>query len=89
MNNMKYLNAVLTVIAVLLALNLWVGVSPTPSDRISLESQAMAQGRVDAGQQRAEMIKELKGLKSTVEAMSSKLTDGSIKVKVESMPEHD
>lgn len=89
MNNMKYFNAVLTVIAVLLALNLWVGVSPTPSDRISLESQAMAQGRVDAGQQRAEMIKELKGLKSTVEAMSSKLTDGSIKVKVESMPEHD
>ena len=89
MNNMKYLNAVLTVIAVLLALHLWVGVSPTPSDRISLESQAMAQGRVDAGQQRAEMIKELKGLKSTVEAMSSKLTDGSIKVKVESMPEHD
>lgn len=89
MNNMKYLNTVLTVLAVLLALNLWVGVNSGPSEGIGLEGQAIAQGRVDAGQQRAEMIKELKGLKSTVEAMSSKLTDGSIKVKVESMPEHD
>ena len=89
MNNMKYLNTVLTVLAVLLALNLWVNVNDTSSNGIGLESQAIAQGRVDAGQQRAEMIKELKGLKSTVESMSSKLTDGSIKVKVESMPEGD
>jgi len=89
MNNMKYLNTVLTVLAVLLALNLWVGVHATPSQGVGLESRANAQGRIDAGQQRAEMIKELKGLKATVEAMSGKLTDGSIKVKVESMPETD
>ena len=83
MNNMKYLNTVLTVLAVLLALNLWVGVQPSPSNQFGMEGQAIAQGRVDAGQQRAEMIKELKGVKSTVESMSKKLSDGSITVKVE------
>lgn len=89
MTNTKYLNAVLTVIAVLLALNLWVGVNPSPSASANPEGQAIAQGRVDAGQQRADMIKELKGMKSTIEAMSKKLTDGSIKVKVESEPDKD
>ena len=89
MNNMKYLNTVLTVLAVLLALNLWVGANPAPGQGISLESQAIAQGRVDAGQQRADMIKELKGLKSTVEAMSTKLSSGTITVKVEGEPDKD
>lgn len=89
MNNMKYLNTVLTVLAVLLALNLWVGVQPSPSNQLGLESQAIAQGTVNAGQQRTEMIKELQGIKSTVESMSKKLTDGSIKVKVEAEPTTD
>ena len=89
MTNTKYLNAVLTVIALLLALNLWVGVNPSPSASGNPEGQAIAQGRVDAGQQRAEMIKELQGVKSTVEAMSKKLSDGSIKVKVEGDADHD
>ena len=89
MNNTSYLNAVLTTIAVLLALNLWVGVHHAPGVVPNPENQAIAQGRVDAGQQRAEMIKELQGLKSTVESMSKKLTDGSIKVKVEGDKDHD
>lgn len=89
MNNTKYLNAVLTAIALLLALNLWVGVNASPSNNTSLAGQAIAQGRVDAGQQRAQMIKELVGLKSTVESMSKKLSDGSIKVKVEGDPSKD
>ncbi|MFK7790817.1 MAG: hypothetical protein AB8C95_15155 [Phycisphaeraceae bacterium] len=89
MTNTKYLNSVLTAIALLLALNLWVGVNGSPSDSINPEGQAIAQGRVDAGQQRAEMIKELKGLKSTVESMSKKLSDGSITVKVEGDPNKD
>lgn len=88
MTNAKYLNAVLTTIALLLALNLWVGVNSAPGERVSLESQAIAQGRIDAGQQRAEMIKELKGLKSTVESMSKKLDD-SITVKVEGDADND
>lgn len=86
MNNTKYLNAVLTTIAVLLALNLWVGVN-TPGT--SHEGQAFAQGRVDAGQQRAEMITQLKELKTSVDALSKKLTDGSITVKVEGEADND
>lgn len=89
MTNTKYLNAVLTTIALLLALNLWVGVNPSPADSMNPEGQAIAQGRVDAGQQRAEMITELKGLKSTVESISKKLSDGSITVKVEGEPDKD
>lgn len=83
MTDSKYLNAVLTTIAVLLALNLWVGIHHAPGVEPNPEGQAIAQGRVDAGQQRAEMIKELKGVKSTVESVSKKLSDGSITVKVE------
>ncbi|MEM9348588.1 MAG: hypothetical protein AAGB26_18625 [Planctomycetota bacterium] len=89
MSNEKYLNAVLTTIAILLALNLWVGMNYMPGQSLNPESQAIAQGRVDAGQQRSEMIKELKGLKSTVESMSKKLSDGSIKVKVEGDADND
>lgn len=88
MQNTKYLNTVLTAIAVLLALNLWVGVNAEPGDSSSLESQAIAQGRVDAGQQRSEIIKELKGLKTAVDSLSKKL-DGSIKVKVEGDADND
>lgn len=81
MTNTKYLNSILTILAVLLAMNLWVGVKTTPS--IGLDNQAIAQGRVDAGQQRAEMITQLKELKSSVESISNKLSDGSITVSIE------
>lgn len=87
MNNTKYLNAILTVLAVLFAMNLWVGVNTTPGT--SLEGTAIAQGRVDAGQQRTEMIAQLKELKTAVSALSSKLSDGSVKVKVEGEPNKD
>ena len=89
MTNTKYLNAVLTTLAVLLALNLWVGVNAGPGESTNPEGQAIAQGRVDAGQQRAEMITQLKELKSSVDSLSSKLSDGSITVKVEGDADHD
>ena len=86
MNNNKTLNALLTTIAVLLALNLWVGLNTAGT---SPEGQAIAQGRVDAGQQRAEMITQLKELKTSVNDLSKKLSDGSITVKVEGDAESD
>lgn len=80
----KYLNSVLTVIALLLALNLWVGAHQSPvAAAMDPSSEALAQGRIDAGQQRAEMIKELRLLGSKVDSMSKKLSDGSIKIKIE------
>lgn len=86
----NYLNTVLTVIAVLMALNLWVGVHQSPaSAMIDPATPAHAAGRTDAGQQRAEMIAALNKLDTTVNAMSKKLGDGSVKVTVTSLPEHD
>lgn len=80
----KYLNTVLTAIALLLALNLWVGIHDAPaSSAIEPANEAHAQGRVDAGQQRAAMIEELKGLNGKIDTLSKKLGDGSVKVKVE------
>lgn len=87
MRNTKYLHAVLTSIALLLAMNLWVGMNPAPGTNTA--GQAIAQGRVDAGQQRAEMITQLKELKSAVDALSRKLSDGSVTVKVEGQPNKD
>lgn len=90
MLNSKYLNAVLTTIAVLLALNLWVNVHQSPAaSLIDPASEAQAQGRVDAGQQRAAMIDELKNLTGKVDALSRKLADGSIKVTVQGEPDND
>lgn len=90
MNNSKYLNAVLTVIALLLGLNLWVGAHQSPAAAaIDPASDALAQGTTDAGTQRKAMIDELKALNTKVDAMSKKLTDGSITVKVEGQPEKD
>ena len=89
MKNTKYLNSILTTIAVLLALNLWVGVNTAPGASTGLENQAVAQGRTDAGQQRSEMIDQLKALKDSVDSMSKKLSDGSITVKVEGDVDND
>lgn len=90
MNQSKYLNAVLTVIALLLGLNLWIGAHTAPAaSAMDPASEALAQGRVDAGQQRADMIAELKKLSGKVDALSGKLTDGSVKVKVENLDTED
>ena len=90
MNNSKYLNTVLTVIAVLLGLNLWVGAHQSPvAAAFDPAGEALAQGRTDAGKQRADMIAELKTLGGKVDAMSKRLADGSLKVQVTSMPDKD
>lgn len=88
--NTRYLNSVLTVIALLLALNLWVGVHQSPaSAMVDPATPAHAVGRTDAGAQRAAMIDAIKKLDTTVDAMSRKLGDGSVKVTVTSMPDKD
>lgn len=90
MKQAKYLNAVLTVIALLLALNLWVGAHHSPAAAaLDPAHEALAQGRTDSGAQRAKMIEQLSVLNDKIDAMSKKLTDGSVKVSVTSMPERD
>ena len=90
MNNSNYLNAVLTLIALLLGLNLWVGAHQSPAAAaIDPASNALAQGKTDAGEQRAQMIDQLKTLNTKMDALSTKLGDGSVKVKVEGDPDKD
>jgi hypothetical protein len=84
MNNSKYLNAVLTAIALLLGLNLWVGAHQSPAAAaMDPSAEALAQGKVTAGEQRSQMITELKAIGTKVDALSKKLGDGSVKVTVE------
>ncbi|MFN3168525.1 MAG: hypothetical protein ACE37H_15805 [Phycisphaeraceae bacterium] len=84
MNNSKYLNAVLTAIALLLGLNLWVGAHQSPAAAaMDPAGEALAQGKTTAGEQRSQMIAELKALGTKVDAMSKKLGDGSVKVTVQ------
>ena len=90
MKSSKYLNTVLTVIAVLLWLNLWVGAHQSPTGAaLDMTEQAHAAGRTDSGQQRARMIEELSALGSKMDGMNKKLSDGSIKVQVQGLPNKD
>ncbi len=85
MKSLRYLNTVLTVIAVLLGLNLWtawMGQSAAPA----FESRAIAaenEGLANAGAQRTQMIDQLKRLVQRVEEQTALLKSGTVKVKVD------
>lgn len=82
MGSLRYLNIVLTVIALLLAAHLWTGWSATPV----FESAAVAQsggGIPDAGAQRKEMIDQLKKINQQVDQMSELLKSGRARVRIE------
>ena len=83
MNSLRYLNTVLTVIAVLLGLNLWTAWMATPT--APLASQAMAQndGLANAGAQRSQMIDQLKQLVQRTEELTALLKSGNVHVKVD------
>ncbi|MEX0653773.1 MAG: hypothetical protein WD534_01845 [Phycisphaeraceae bacterium] len=84
MQSLKYLNSVLTVIAVLLTLNLWVGWTDTPAgDRMTIVSEAQAQGVPNAAQQRREMIDSIKQVNSQIGEIKTLLTSGRVKVQAE------
>ena len=93
-----YLNGLLTVIAVLLALNLWVGLhagsSPANNASLSLATPAHAQGRANPAEERQEMIGKLDEINESVQDLSDKLDNtitrnGLVRVQVESMPDGD
>lgn len=91
----KYLNTVLTVIAVLLGLNLWTTMHTTDAGQaLDPATAAHAQGRTDAGQQRTEIIRKLDAVVTAVEGVGDKVDSmttrgGAVRVEVESMPEGD
>ena len=81
MRQLRYLNAVLTVVAVLLTMNLWVAWQTTPGgERLTMTQSANAQGLVDAGSQRREMIDLLKQLNVSMSELQGTLTDGTMRL---------
>jgi hypothetical protein len=84
MRSLRYLNGVLTIIAVLLTLNLWTfwHASPGTAALPGVE-RAEAAGLANAGSQRREIIDQLKQVNVQLGEVSSKL-DQPLKVR---MPE--
>ena len=92
----KYLNTVLTLIAVLLGLNLWVGLHTPNSGATALDpaTQAYAQGRSNPSEERARIVRELEKVVAEVDALGQQLDavttrDGAVRVEVEVMPDRD
>ena len=79
MKGLKYLNSVLTILAVLLALQLWTTWNQSPVD---FAQDAQAQGIPDAGAQRKQMIDELKLVNKKVDELKGLLTSGKVVVTV-------
>ena len=87
MRSIRYLNTVLTIIAILLTLNLWTLWVITPGGQmLSMAGDAYAQGTANAAEQRKSMIDELKQNNEKVGEIINMLKKGSAKVTVESMP---
>jgi hypothetical protein len=89
MRNLRYLNGILTVLAVLLALNTWVLVAGSPAGQlISPTQDAHAQGVGGNGARQAQMLDELKATNKKLDALTAQIKKG-INVTVTSMPDRD
>jgi len=88
MRSVRYLNAILTILAVLLALNLWVTWAATPGGQaLSWAKPAQAAGIPNAGEQRKEMVDLLKALNVKVAQLTDLVQSGKVRVQVEAPPQ--
>lgn len=84
MRSLRYLNTVLTLIAVLLTVNVWTLWTVTPGgEALSVATQAQAQGLTNAAQQRKDMIDVLKKINADTGELKSMLKSGSARVRLE------
>ncbi len=93
MKTVRYLNSVLTVLAVLLTLNLYMQLAGAPAGSLPGTSVAQANNEPrgvgsQAARQQA-IVDELKALNATVRQLQASLADGSIRVKVDALPDSD
>ncbi|MEM7577649.1 MAG: hypothetical protein AAF328_09250 [Planctomycetota bacterium] len=89
MRNLRYLNGILTVLAVLLAVNTWVLIAGSPAGALlSPTNEAHAQGVGGNAERQAQIVAELKQVNRAVDGLSKQLNSG-IDVKVTSMPKSD
>ena len=87
MNSLRYLNGVLTVIAILMALGLWTRwTDGTNAVSRPLIASAHAAGIPDAGGQRQQMVNELKRMSQQVEKLADLFRTGQARVQLDSPP---
>jgi len=83
MKQTTYLNTILTVLAILLAANLWMGVQTTQGGALfssASEAHAAGDGIPNAGSQRKAIVDELRKLNGKTDAISNLLTSGKVRV---------
>ncbi len=86
MRSLRYLNGILTVLAVLLAVNTWVLIAGTPAGAVlSPVSEARAQGVGGAAERQVEIVNQLKALNKSVTALEKTIQQG-VTVNVKTMP---
>ena len=89
MRSLRYLNAVLTIIAVLLSLHLWTlwDMGPVGVDSadpvVDLASPAYAVGLTNAAAQRQQMIQQLKGVNKNVKDLNLMFRSGKARVRTD------
>lgn len=84
MKSLKYLNTILTVIAVLLTVNVWTLWSITPGgNALSVATEARADGMTNAGAQRKQIIDAVNQARAEVGELKSMFKNGSARVRLE------
>ncbi len=78
----KYLNGILTVIAVLLAVLLWTQVASRPVFSTPAVADGPPTGFPNAAAQRQRMIEALQQMRKSTEASNKLLTSGKLRVEV-------
>jgi len=85
MKSLRYLNLILTVIAVLLTVNVWVQFTRTPVELATPAVAAEGEGLQNPANQRNEMIQLLRKQVAATENLHALLKSGTVKVKVDGM----
>jgi hypothetical protein len=84
MKSLRYLNSILTVIAVLLTVNVWTLWSITPGGEVlSVATEVRADGIANAGAQRKQMIDAVNQVRAEVGEVKAMFKNGSARVRLE------
>lgn len=83
MKSLRYLNMMLTVIAVLLTVNVWTLWSMPASGTLSVASEARADGLTNGGAQRKQIIDAIKQVDGRVGELTAMFKNGTARVRME------
>ncbi len=83
MTSIRYLNAILTILTVVLGVQLWTTWTAGPA----WSDTARAQGIPDGGAQRQQIVDQLKLVNKKVDQLQGLLTSGKVRVRLAEAPE--